>query len=233
MPSIHSGHRGRVKTEFLARGMEGWPDHRVLELLLFYAIPQGDVNALAHTLINHFGSLSGVFDAAPEELKKVPGIGEHTALLLKLIPAVGQRYVADRSGRGDTVYDGRDAMRILYPYFYGARHEMIYVLCLDSKHKVLGVRKIAEGGIESAEVNVRGLVETVMSMNAAAIYIAHNHISNLAVPSIADWSSTDVLRSLLKQMEIDLVDHIVFSDDDSVSLRESELYGGRTIYKIT
>ena len=28
----HTGHRQRMKAEFLARGIEGWPDHRVLEL---------------------------------------------------------------------------------------------------------------------------------------------------------------------------------------------------------
>ena len=61
--SIHTGHRQRVKDEFSARGLAGWPDHRVLELLLYYAIPQGDVNDLAHELIDRFGSLSGVLDA--------------------------------------------------------------------------------------------------------------------------------------------------------------------------
>ena len=54
----HTGHRKRVKTEFLTRGLDGWPEHRVLELLLFYALPQGDVNHLAHELIDHFGTLA-------------------------------------------------------------------------------------------------------------------------------------------------------------------------------
>ena len=76
----HAGHRQRMKTEFLTRGLEGWPDHRVLELLLFYAIPQGDVNAIAHDLIDRFGSLAGVLDASVDELTKVLGVGEHTAL---------------------------------------------------------------------------------------------------------------------------------------------------------
>ena len=55
MPSIHSGHRQRMKQEYLSRGLEGMPEHKVLELLLFYAIPQGDVNGLAHDLIDRFG----------------------------------------------------------------------------------------------------------------------------------------------------------------------------------
>lgn len=69
----HTGHRQRMKTEFLSRGLEGWPDHRVLELLLFYAVPQGDVNGLAHELVERFGSLAGVLDASVEELRKVKG----------------------------------------------------------------------------------------------------------------------------------------------------------------
>ena len=48
----HAGHRERMKAEFLARGLEGWPDHRVLELLLFYAIPQGDDEAGYAALVN-------------------------------------------------------------------------------------------------------------------------------------------------------------------------------------
>ena len=42
--NIHTGHRSRVKAEFRQRGLEAFPEHRVLELLLFYALPQGDTN---------------------------------------------------------------------------------------------------------------------------------------------------------------------------------------------
>lgn len=232
MASIHSGHRSRVKTEFLARGMEGWPEHRVLELLLFYALPQGDVNPLAHALMEHFGTLSGVFDASVDELKKVPGVGEHTAVLIKMIPAIGQRYIADRSSRGTIIRDERDAVQELQPYFHGARNEMVYVLCMDGKGKLLGVRKVSEGCIDSAEINIRRLVEEAMGLRAAQIYLAHNHISNLAIPSRADWASTDELRLILNGVGLKLVDHIIFVDDDAVSLKATDLYGRRALYEV-
>lgn len=222
MDTNHSGHRSRVKKEFLSRGLEGWPAHRVLELLLFYAIPQGDVNALAHELIERFGSLSGVLDATVEDLKSVPGVGEHTALLLKLMPAMGQAYVADRSGRGTIVHSREEAAHILRPYFFGARNELIYILCTDGKGKLLGVRKVADGTIDAAEINTRRLVEEALSLRAAAIYVAHNHVSNLALPSSMDWITTDRLRELLSGMGIDLLDHLIFADDDFVSLRVSD-----------
>ena len=218
----HTGHRERMKAEFLARGLEGWPDHRVLELLLFYTIPQGDVNDLAHELVERFGSLAGVLDASVEELKKVKGVGDHTAVFLRMLPAVLGRYQGARTRLSAIINSPEDAYAWLEPYFFGARNEMVYVLCLDGKRQVLGVRKVAEGSIELAEVNTRRIAEEAIGLRAAQIYVAHNHVSNLAIPSQADWLTTDTLRSALRPIGIELIDHLVFVDGDMVSLKDSE-----------
>ena len=218
----HTGHRERMKAEFLARGLEGWPDHRVLELLLFYTIPQGDVNDLAHELVERFGSLAGVLDASVEELKKVKGVGDHTAGFLRMLPAVLGRYQGARTRLSAIINSPEEAYAWLEPYFFGARNEMVYVLCLDGKRQVLGVRKVAEGSIELAEVNTRRIAEEAIGLRAAQIYVAHNHVSNLAIPSQADWLTTDTLRGALRPIGIELIDHLVFVDGDMVSLKDSE-----------
>lgn len=218
----HTGHRERMKAEFLARGLEGWPDHRVLELLLFYTIPQGDVNDLAHELVERFGSLAGVMDASVEELKKVKGVGDHTAVFLRMLPAVLGRYQGARTRLSAIINSPEEAYAWLEPYFFGARNEMVYVLCLDGKRQVLGVRKVAEGSIELAEVNTRRIAEEAIGLRAAQIYVAHNHVSNLAIPSQADWLTTDTLRGALRPIGIELIDHLVFVDGDMVSLKDSE-----------
>ena len=218
----HTGHRERMKAEFLARGLEGWPDHRVLELLLFYTIPQGDVNDLAHELVERFGSLAGVLDASVEELKKVKGVGDHTAVFLRMLPAVLGRYQGARTRLSAIINSPEEAYAWLEPYFFGARNEMVYVLCMDGKRQVLGVRKVAEGSIELAEVNTRRIAEEAIGLRAAQIYVAHNHVSNLAIPSQADWLTTDTLRGALRPIGIELIDHLVFVDGDMVSLKDSE-----------
>lgn len=218
----HTGHRERMKAEFLARGLEGWPDHRVLELLLFYTIPQGDVNDLAHELVERFSSLAGVLDASVEELKKVKGVGDHTAVFLRMLPAVLGRYQGARTRLSAIINSPEEAYAWLEPYFFGARNEMVYVLCLDGKRQVLGVRKVAEGSIELAEVNTRRIAEEAIGLRAAQIYVAHNHVSNLAIPSQADWLTTDTLRGALRPIGIELIDHLVFVDGDMVSLKDSE-----------
>ena len=228
----HAGHRQRVKEEFLARGIEGWPDHRVLELMLFYALPQGDVNPLAHELIDRFGSLAGVLDALPEELQSVKGVGEHAAILLKLFVEVDRRYTAQRAMPGTLVHTVEEAGQILRPYFVGARNEMVYVLCLDSKEKVLGVRKVSEGSLSVSEVNVRRVAEICLSLRASYFYLAHNHTSNLAMPSRDDWYTTDAVRAALEQVGVGMRDHLIFVDGDMVSLKQTERSRGRQYYQL-
>lgn len=221
MGSIHAGHRDRMKKEFLARGLADWPQHRVVELLLFYTIPQGDVNGLAHTLIERFGSLAGILDAPVEDLVRVPGVGMHTATFLHMIPAVAGAYVGSR-GRVDPVINcAEDAYPFLHPYFFGAKNELVYLLCLDGKNQYLGVRKIAEGSIWAADVNLRRIMEEVVTLRGAKIYLAHNHVGSVALPSQADWDTTLTVYGALAAVGIELIDHLVFQDDEMVSLRSS------------
>ena len=75
--NVHSGHRQRLKERFLRDGLDNFEEHQVLELLLFYGIPQRDTNTIAHELIRKFGSLSRVLEATPEELQQVNYVGEN------------------------------------------------------------------------------------------------------------------------------------------------------------
>lgn len=219
----HDGHRQRLKTEFLARP-DSFPDHKLLELLLFYANPRSDTNPLAHELIEHFGSLAGVLDATPEELQKVKGVGEHAAVLFKVVKELAGRYLTVRTQVDDIAQSSKDYYALLRPYFFGARNERLCLLCLDGKHKVLGVRRLGEGNVNAVTVTTRLIAEAALSLNAAGVVLAHNHVSGLAFPSPEDLATTQSLASILSTMSITLVDHLIFVDDDMVSLRDSGYY---------
>ena len=97
MAGEHAGHRQRMRERFLAGGLEGFADHEVLELMLFYAIPQRNVNPLAHRLLDRFGTLHAVLEAPVEELMKVEGVGQYAALLSSLGVAMADHIIV--SGR--------------------------------------------------------------------------------------------------------------------------------------
>ena len=223
---VHDGHRKRLKTQFLIHG-EDFHDHQLLELLLCYAIPQGDVNGLAHALLDQFGSLAGVFDALPPSLTRVDGVGEHTAVLLKLIPKLAGRYSTIRSSPGDILASSRAARDYLLPYFQtGPRNEMVYLVCMDAKYKVLGCHKLGEGTVNAADITPRRVVELALAHNASAVLLAHNHVSGLALPSNADLLTTETLARVLREVGVELADHLICTEDDMVSLKDSGLLNG-------
>ena len=219
--SIHQGHRERVKAEFLKGGLSHFPEHRVLELLLFYSRHQGDVNPLAHRLLDTFGSLSGVLDADVARLLEVPGVGENTATLLKLIPAICAKYVSSRVGADTIIEDSRDIENLFRPYFFGAKNEMTYLAALDGKGKLLGVRKLSEGIPNATDITTRQVAEATLAFGATAVILAHNHISGVATPSATDLISTAYLQDFLGKMSVMLQDHVIIVDEDMVSLRDS------------
>lgn len=219
--AIHKGHRQRTKKEFLARGLTGLPDHKVLELVLFYSIPQGDVNGLAHRLVDQFGSVSGVFHATYEQLVAVDGIGDNTAVLLQLIPAVSAYYLAQSASADGQIVSTWQFFDLLRPHFFGQRGELAYLVCMDGKNKVLGIKKLGEGVANAVQITARKVMEAALACNATRVALAHNHVSGVAFWSDADVHTTLRLRTLLRETGIELVDHLIIAGDDMVSMAES------------
>lgn len=222
---VHDGHRDRMKKRFVHHGLDNFDDHSVLELLLFYVIPRKDTNELAHRLITHFGSLPAVFEARYEELLRVDGIGENAAVLLKLIPQVSRRYQISKTADERIIRTSEDAGRYLIPLYLYAREEIVYLLCLDSKCRLISHKELGRGALNQAEVSIRTIVETALGQNAAAVIISHNHVDGYAIPSREDELTTYRIRDALLLVGITLADHIIVCGNDFVSFADSGLLG--------
>ena len=217
---VHDGHRQRKKEQFLRRGLEGFADHEVLELLLYYAIPRRDTNELAHRLIDRFGTLRGVFDAAPEELRQVDGMGESAALFLQLLPAVGRRVLLNE--KKEVILNSVETVGAFFTRLLaGERREVLYQVCLDAKGKLLSDHRLASGTVSMAPVSVREVVENALRCDASRVVLGHNHPSGVALPSEEDRQITLQIQQALATMSITLVDHIIVADGDFVSMAAS------------
>lgn len=219
--SIHDGHRKRLKNRFLEQGLDGFTDIQVLELLLFYAIPRQDTNPIAHELLEKFGSLHQVLDAPVERLTQVKYITENAAVLLKLAPAILRYYQVDKIREEMPLVTIQACGDYLKQFFIGKRNETVYLLCLDAKCKVLACRQVGEGGVNSANVPIRRVVEIALAEGASTVVLAHNHPSGIAIPSGEDVATTRRVAAALNAVDVILADHIVVADDDYVSMVQS------------
>ena len=223
MAGVHDGHRARRKAQFREHGLDVFTDHEALELRLFYAVPQKDVNPLAHRLLDRFGSLDAVFSAPPEELEKVDGVGEHAATLLTLILPMIRRARMESAKNGIALCSTELLGRYFCESFFGVRQEIFYEVCLDAKGKLLRSFKIAGGSVDAVHIDIRCIVENALRCRASAVALAHNHPSGVALPSSDDNATTLLAYDALRTVGVELIDHIIVADGDFVSLRDNGL----------
>ena len=220
---LHSGHRERVKEKYLRDGLDGFDDHQLLELLLFYAVPRKDTNELAHRLMNSFGSLSAVFDA-PIDLLTECGLSKNAAVLIKLLPDTASRYLRDKHRDPTKTINASNAGERILPFFVATNEEKVLLLLMDAKGKEMFCGIINEGSISASEVNNRKVVQLAVKYNAEYAIIAHNHPSGFAVPSDTDIQITKAIRDTLCSIGVKLIDHFIIADMEYYSmLRDKEL----------
>ncbi len=216
----HSGHRERMRKRFLEQGIESFEPHEMLEILLYYSVPRRDTNELGHLLLQHFGSISAVFEADIDELMQVKGITENTAALIKMIPAMARVYLSDRREQHILLDDSRKIGEYLVQCYVGYTNEVVMLLSLDSSLHLLGCDIVSEGNVTSSYIDTKKIAERLIRRNAACAVLAHNHPRGLAIPSNDDVLLTRDLKRTLAALEINLVDHIVVADGLWCSIME-------------
>ncbi len=224
----HGGHRERLRRRFAASGLNGFAPHEMLELLLTFAIPRKDTNALAHTLVSHFGSLPAVLQASAEDLKAVDGVGDAAATLLSLILPLSKAYQGFLAEGSLDLSSPGAAAGYCQALFFGDRYERFFVVGLDSRMRVLAKTLIASGDEGETAVYPRLILSALLRCGAARALIAHNHPSGEAKPSGADLRVTQTLENLLEDVSVLLYDHVIVSGRDSFSFREHGLLRGGT-----
>ena len=217
--NVHKDHRKRMRAEAL-KSFDSFNDVSLLEFLLFYVIPRKDTNELAHELLNAFGSIAGVLDAEVHELTKFKGITENGALLLKAIMPIAARYGDNKYKEGYKFKNVDEIGDFLMGKYLHLKNETFGVLCLDGVGKLKAFELLSEGTAAMVGVTFREIASVVFKYNAPCVIIVHNHFET-AVPSDEDIEMTISLKASLANLGTNLLDHIIVSGDDYVSMRQS------------
>ena len=223
----HKDHRSRLRGRFLSEGLSSFPDHNILELLLFFAIPRKDTNEIAHSLIDKFGSLSGVFDADYNLLINTEGIGENAATLIKLIPSLARAYLMDKETRYPNFSDIHKLGTFLVNYFIGMTKERLIAIFLNNNVEMIDMMIINEGIVNKTNGSIRKIAEAAFARNASFVVLAHNHPDGDSRPSEEDLILTKSYSKTFRDLELPLVEHIVVGGNSYSCILTNESSGNK------
>lgn len=218
MGGIHDGHRERLRKKLLRLEHDEILPHELLEVMLFYSIPRGDTNEIAHELINAFGSFNRVLDADWVELKKVRGIGEKTAQYIDFLGKCARCYTDHIEPGIKYKFGNKRTMAYIYTTFPDMNREQIYMLYLDGRKTIVRRELVFEGSFESVDVDMGTIAKRALRHGMVYCVCLHNHPSGIAKGSYADKEVTYVMQETMELLGMTLLDSIVATENEQYSI---------------
>jgi DNA repair protein RadC len=216
----NAGHRGRLLERFSASGLSALSDHEKIELLLSFVLPRRDLKPIAKNLLAVFSNVSGVLNAPAADLMAVAGVGDRAANLFVLFREMMSYCLKEKYSRKSMLTHRGDVEEYLRFHFGFRRDEYVAALFLDNAHHVIASETIAEGTVNQCAVYPRKIIEQSLKHHASYVILAHNHPGGGKTASEEDWAITRRLFQIGKLLDIPLLDHIIITDETTISLRD-------------
>lgn len=112
------------------------------------------------------------------------------------------------------------AMVITWPF----ETERFHVLFVDQRRSYLGDAPMGSGGTDCLSLRMRDLFAKALSLRATGIVVAHNHPSGQCLPSRSDIVSTRRLEKVATALDIELLDHLIFTQGAVYSMRAGAIH---------
>lgn len=218
-PDHTSGHRERLRERFVRAGVEGVQDYELLELVLFRARARGDVKPLAKALLRRFGGFAEVLAAPVERLMETEGVGEATAVELKIVHAAAVRLTQARVLKRPVISSWNELLAYCRAAMADEKVEQFRVLFLDRKNILIADEVQQRGTVDHTPVYPREVVKRALELSASAIILVHNHPSGDPTPSRADIDMTNQIVNAGQALGVAVHDHLVIGKDRESSFK--------------
>ncbi len=219
-PGDHQrGHRERLRERFARAGVEALQDYELMELLLFRAKARGDVKPVAKALIKTFGGFAEALAAPIERLTEVDGVGEATALELKIVHAAGVKLAQERVLRRPVISSWDDLLAYCRAAMADEKTELFRILFLDKKNILIADEVQSRGTVDHTPVYPREVVKRALELSASAIILVHNHPSGDPTPSRADIDMTNEIVKAAQALGVRVHDHLVIGHRSQASFK--------------
>jgi DNA repair protein RadC len=216
MKSINQLHTiDKPRERLLKYGLSSLKNYELIAILLGSGVKGKDVIKLSREIEKFFNSSFETMDL--ETLLKIHGLGKAKASQIISAIELSKRYLIDtqhyKISSAKEVYDE------LNPY-KNKQQEYFLSLYLDGANNLIETKIITIGTLNQSLVHPREVFSYAIEKRCASIIVAHNHPSGILKPSSEDITVTQRLKEAGQILGIELLDHIIFTKDAFVSLKE-------------
>ena len=212
----------RPRERVVKFGEQALSVQELLQLILGRGIAGESVVVTAQKLLSQFGSLQKLSEASIEELSSIKGIGLAKAAQIKAVFEIGRRLSTQiLPYKSKELTDPEKVYRLIKSKLKDYHKEHFYVIALDSRNH--SIAEVSVGSLNASIAHPREVFAEAIKNKAASVIFVHNHPSGDPEPSEGDLVVTKRLVEAGKILEIEVVDHIIITNNNFLSFKERKL----------
>lgn len=205
-------------------GADALSSQELLALIIGRGMAKRSVLDIAHEIMRKFGSVQGVSKASLEELSAIRGIGAAKAAQIKAAFELARREELENDLPPFTVNNPLTLVKHIRATIRDKAKEHFKLVLLNTRNKVTGVVSVSVGTLNASLVHPREVFKEAIRRSAASVILVHNHPSNDTEPSEEDLKLTRRMVEAGRILGIDVLDHIIVSQKDFLSLKSRGLW---------
>lgn len=217
----HDGHRERLTNLINNVGLENVSKIQAVEYFLTYIFPRGDVNPLAHRLLDRFENFGNIVDASENDLKTIKGINDRSAKKIKLFGDLIFYYSSSKMTKKISIDDRMEFLDLLEQMLRFQTTEYLYLMAFNNKYLLTHKRRYNRKENNKVGISPMQLYDFIASTNPAYIVVAHNHSGGSAIPSPDDYDAMNFIDEALKPLNCQLIDSFIVGLDGVFSERQT------------
>ena len=204
----------KPREKLLKKGVGSLKDFELVSILLGSGIKGKDVFELSREIVKLFQE--DFSNITIDKLSSIHGLGTAKASQILSAIELSRRYLIKANKKITSASDVYDELK----QFKDKKQEYFLTLYLDGANHLVETKVITIGTLNQSLVHPREVFSYAIEKRCASIIVAHNHPSGILKPSNEDINVTKRLKESGKILGIELLDHVIFTSEGFVSLKE-------------
>ncbi|MCP3658931.1 MAG: DNA repair protein RadC [Bacteroidetes bacterium] len=214
----------RPREKLLLKGASSLTNAELLAILIGSGVKSMSAVDLAkHILLHYNSNLNKLSKSSIKELQNFKGIGKAKAITIASAFELAKRKFEISINSSPIVNCSQKAYNIIKPNLCDKITEEFWVILLNKSKKFIAKKLISKGGFSDTVVDPKIIFKQAFIENASNIILVHNHPSGNVNPSEDDIIMTNKLFHGAKILDLEIIDHIIFSDFEYFSFADEEL----------